>query len=68
MEELGKLLDWSPPSLYLFERERTPKAASPVHDLPPVMFGAQVKVDSAYLLTFSLAGLNESVRSVVIEG
>lgn len=67
-EELGNLLDWSPPSLYLFDRERIPHTASQVHNLPPVMFGTQVRVETAYLLAFSSAGLNESVRSVVIEG
>ena len=79
--EFAERLNWSPPSLYLFHPDRTPRAGaqSPAHqsspgdsgtiqDLDPGIFGVELTAQRTYYMTFKSQGSEEHVRSVFVEG
>lgn len=79
--EFAQRLDWSPPSLYLFHPDRTPRAgagsvvhqSSPgdsgtIQDLDLGIFGVEITAQRSYYMTFKSQGSEERVRSVFVEG
>ena len=69
--ELVEQLDWSPPSLYLFEPGKTPRTHTTdviIRDLLPDFFGAIVQQTNCYYIEFRQSQSNDYNRSVFLEG
>ena len=79
--EFAERLDWSPPSLYLFQPDTTPSqgaqvAAEPcspaigttIQDLPSELFGREVSAKRTYRIRFKSEGSEEYSQSVFVEG
>jgi hypothetical protein len=69
-EELNEKLDWTPPSLYLFEPGKTPRTdttGSSIHELRLDFFGEAVRPANCYYLEFRQPQTTEYSRSVFLE-
>ena len=78
-KELGEKLNWTPPSLYLFEPGRTPRndtvredgaaeADVVVRELKRDFFGGSVQPANCYYIEFRQLQSTEYSRSVFLEG
>jgi hypothetical protein len=69
--ELNERLDWSPPSLYLFEPGKTPRTDSTdsvIQELALDFFGDPVRPANCYYIEFRQPQGTEYNRSVFLEG
>jgi hypothetical protein len=80
-EQLAAMLDWSPPSLYLFKEEQEPgkeiaraikegsiHGDAVVRDLEQGVLGSHARRASCYYTEFREVGSTEYRRSVILEG
>ncbi|SRR6266700_5582033 len=79
-EELRAQLNWSPPSLYMFQRGKEPWTETDilggkvvvenatVKDLDATIFGTQLPAKRIYYMEFRQVNFDEYCRSVFVEG